>query len=57
MSDIVPVNWTVVKVDLWRTFYGKPPRLQALGLSSTGGDALFDQSLLGRTEADLAAVT
>jgi hypothetical protein len=48
-----PAEWATVRVDLWAAFKGKPPRIQALNLKSVGGGAMFDQIVLGRTEADL----
>jgi len=55
VSATVPTQWTTVRLDLWKTFNGKPPRIQYIGLAATGGDALYDQILLGRTAADLPA--
>jgi len=49
-------QWSTVRVDLWEITRGKPPRIQALSLAATGGGALFDQILLGRTLGDLAGV-
>ena len=51
-----PTDWATVRVDLWAITKGKPPRIQALSLTSTGGGAAFDQILLGRTEQDLDRV-
>ena len=48
-----PTEWTTVRVDLWALTKGKPPRIQALSLAATGGGAIFDQIVLGRTPADL----
>ena len=48
-----PAEWSTVRVDLWAAFEGKPPPIQSLYLRSVGGGALFDQIVLGRTEADL----
>jgi outer membrane protein assembly factor BamB len=52
----LPTEWTTVRVDLWALTKGKPPRIQALSLMATGGGALFDQIVLGRTTADLDKV-
>jgi outer membrane protein assembly factor BamB len=55
VSDKIPMEWEVVRVDLW-DLYKKPLRIQALGLGTTGGGAAFDQILLGRTPEDLDRV-
>jgi outer membrane protein assembly factor BamB len=52
----LPTEWTTVRVDLWALTKGKPPRIQALNLMTTGGGAQFDQIVLGRTTADLDKV-
>jgi outer membrane protein assembly factor BamB len=48
-----PKEWQEVTIDLWKMSNGKPPRIQALMLSTVGGSALFDRIVLARTEADL----
>ncbi len=50
-----PTEWQVVRVDLWEVLK-QPRRLHALSLGATGGGALFDRVLLGRTEADLPPI-
>ncbi|WP_020473606.1 outer membrane protein assembly factor BamB family protein [Zavarzinella formosa] len=47
-----PADWEIVTVDLWAQAK-KPFRIQSIALGSSGGGALFDQVLLGRTAADL----
>jgi hypothetical protein len=47
-----PADWTVVRVDLWK-LNGSPYRIRSLTLATVGGGALFDQIVLGRSEADL----
>jgi hypothetical protein len=47
-----PLEWAVVRVDLWRAF-GRPVRVRTLALEAVGGPAEFDRVRLGRTEADL----
>ena len=49
-------EWTTVRIDLWAIAKGKPPRIQALSLMTTGGGAIFDQIVLGRTMEDLEKV-
>jgi outer membrane protein assembly factor BamB len=51
-----PDEWQTVRVDLWKLWHDKPMRIRALELAAVGGGALFDQILLGRTEADLERV-
>lgn len=48
-----PTDWKTVRLDLWKLSNGKPPRIEALSIKSVGDGALFDQIVLGRTEADL----
>jgi outer membrane protein assembly factor BamB len=55
ISDNPPTDWQVVRMDLW-DLYKKPLRVQALSLLAIGGGAVFDQVLLGWTEADLRRV-
>jgi hypothetical protein len=55
LADAAPLEWTVVRVDLWEVFR-KPVRIRGLRLASLGGSAAFDQILLGRTEKDLPPV-
>jgi outer membrane protein assembly factor BamB len=52
IADQPPIDWKVVRVDLWEVF-GKSVRIRGLRLGSSGGPAAYDQILLGRTEADL----
>ena len=52
VGETRPAEWTVVRVDLWDKLK-KPTRIQVLCLGCKGGEAAFDQILLGRTEADL----
>ena len=54
-ADRPPTEWQVVRVDLW-TLAKRPLRIQAIGLAASGGGAVFDQILLGRSEADLDRV-
>ncbi|MEU8953427.1 hypothetical protein AB0C93_03885 [Streptomyces sp. NPDC048518] len=49
----VPTDWTVVRVDLWQITAGRVKVVDQLVLRSNGDGALFDQIVLGRTEADL----
>ena len=49
----VPTEWTVVRVDLWQITAGRVKVVDQLALRSNGDGALFDQIVLGRTEADL----
>ncbi|HKN51936.1 MAG TPA: hypothetical protein VJX66_05515 [Amycolatopsis sp.] len=49
----VPTEWTKVRIDLWALCGGKPVPIRNIGLRADGGGALFDQIVLGRTEADL----
>ena len=51
-----PLEWQVVRVDLWDVLQGKPLRIQNLNLAAVGGAALFDQIVLGRSEGDLPAI-
>nr|WP_112474849.1 PQQ-binding-like beta-propeller repeat protein [Streptomyces sp. ST1020] len=46
-------DWKLVRIDLWAQAAGKLKRITQIGLRTDGGGALFDQILLGRTEADL----
>lgn len=55
VADKPPLEWQVVRVDLWELFK-RPLRIQCLGLQSVGGGAAFDQILLARSAEDLAAV-
>lgn len=55
LSPTVPREWQVQRVDLWQLF-GKPARVQFVAFCTQGGEAAFDQILLGRTEADLSSV-
>ncbi|MFE6177110.1 WD40 repeat domain-containing protein [Streptomyces sp. NPDC056464] len=48
-----PATWTTVRLDLWQLTGGRLARVRSLSLRSDGGGALFDQLVLGRTEADL----
>lgn len=48
-------DWTTVTVDLWAITNGNPPRIRCLYIKSDGDGALFDQLVLGRTEADLSS--
>jgi hypothetical protein len=52
VSDQVPREWQVVRVDLW-DFFRQPLRVQALRLKCVGGGAAFDRIVLGRTQKDL----
>jgi outer membrane protein assembly factor BamB len=52
IAEAPPAEWRVVRVDLWKVF-GRPVRVQMLGLGCRGGAAEFDQIVLGRTEKDL----
>jgi outer membrane protein assembly factor BamB len=54
-ADRPPADWQVVRVDLW-ALAKKPLRIQSIGLAASGGGALFDQVLLGRSEAELGRV-
>jgi hypothetical protein len=51
-ADRPPAEWQVVRLDLW-ALAKQPFRIQSIALGASGGGALFDQILLGRTEADL----
>jgi hypothetical protein len=51
-----PAEWAKVRVDLWSLYHAKAIPIRALELAAVGGGALFDQILLGRTEADLDRV-
>jgi hypothetical protein len=55
ISDAVPQDWQVVRVDLWEAFR-QPFRIRGLRLATRGGPAAFDQILLGRSEKDLPAM-
>ena len=48
-----PTEWRVERVDLW-ALLKKPGRIQAISFATSGGGALVDRILLGRTEKDLA---
>jgi hypothetical protein len=56
LADAPPSDWEMARVDLWDLFK-KPCRINMMWLGSKGGDAAFDQILLGRTEQDLQGVT
>ncbi|GHI05735.1 hypothetical protein AQI88_10140 [Streptomyces cellostaticus] len=47
-----PVDWRCVRLDLW-TLGGGLTKITQLAVRTDGGGALFDQIVLGRTEADL----
>jgi outer membrane protein assembly factor BamB len=47
-----PAEWRVERVDLW-ALLKKPGRIQTVSFGTSGGGALVDQILLGRTEKDL----
>jgi hypothetical protein len=49
----VPTEWRVERVDLW-ALLKKPGRIQCIGFGTSGGGALVDQILLGRSEKDFA---
>jgi hypothetical protein len=51
-ADRPPADWQVVRVDLW-ALAKQPFRIQSIALGASGDGALFDQVLLGRTEAEL----
>jgi hypothetical protein len=51
-----PADWEIVRVDLWKLNNAAPYRIRTLTLAAVGGPGLFDQILLGRTQADLLAV-
>ncbi|MEU6192886.1 PQQ-binding-like beta-propeller repeat protein [Streptomyces sp. NPDC047061] len=46
-------GWRTVRVDLWAASTGRLKKITQLGVRTDGGGALFDQIVLGRTEADL----
>ncbi|MFD5698266.1 PQQ-binding-like beta-propeller repeat protein [Streptomyces lasiicapitis] len=49
-----PSTWTTVRLDLWELTRAQVDfRVRGLSLRTVGGGALFDQIVLGRTEADL----
>jgi outer membrane protein assembly factor BamB len=52
LADHPPLDWQVVRVDLWELLK-KPTRIRGLRLGTSGGPATFDQILLGRTPDDL----
>ena len=54
VDAVPPLQWEVVRVDLW-ALLGKPLRIQCMNLAAVGGGAAFDQLVLGRTEGDLPA--
>ncbi len=56
VADSPPAAWTTVRVDLWELARSNQT-IDSLCLAATGGPAAFDQVLLGRTEADLPAMT
>ncbi len=59
VADTPPTDWTVVRVDLWDAYAAKtkgPVILRGMSLTTIGGAALFDQIVLGRTEADLPPI-
>lgn len=49
----VPLDWTVVRVDLWTFTAGAVKVIDQLALRSNGDGALFDQIVLARTEGSL----
>ncbi|MFJ2770474.1 hypothetical protein [Streptomyces sp. NPDC087300] len=49
----VPMDWTVVRIDLWKFTAGAVKVIDQLALRSNGDGALFDQIVLARTEGDL----
>jgi hypothetical protein len=55
VAETPPTEWTVVRYDLWAHFKS-PVRIQSISLVAEGGPAVFDQIVLGRTEADLPPV-
>ncbi len=67
MAEQPASEWTTVRLDLWQIWQdgakdGKPrsenpPAIRAIRFHSLGGGAAFDRLLLGRTEADLKAVS
>ncbi|MFK0154939.1 PQQ-binding-like beta-propeller repeat protein [Streptomyces sp. NPDC090493] len=53
-ADQFPAGgWRTVRVDLWAASTGRLKKITQLGVRTDGGGALFDQIVLGRTEADL----
>ncbi|MFF7469281.1 PQQ-binding-like beta-propeller repeat protein [Streptomyces sp. NPDC008092] len=53
-ADEFPADgWRTVRVDLWAASTGRLKKITQLGVRTDGGGALFDQIVLGRTEADL----
>ncbi|MER5299394.1 hypothetical protein ABT039_07985 [Streptomyces lasiicapitis] len=49
-----PSTWTTVRLDLWELTRAQADfRVRGLSLRTVGGGALYDQIVLGRTEADL----
>lgn len=56
IADAPPSEWKTVRVDLWNLLQA-PTRIQSVEFRTTGGPMLFDQLLLGRTEADLPPLT
>jgi len=52
LSNDVPIEWRVERVDLWGLLK-KPGRIQSISFGTSGGGALVDKILLGRTEKDL----
>ncbi|MFE4962026.1 hypothetical protein [Streptomyces sp. NPDC056660] len=46
-------GWRTVRVDLWARSTGRLKKITQLAVRTDGGGALFDQIVLGRTEADL----
>jgi hypothetical protein len=51
-----PLDWQLVRVDLWQLYHEHPVRIQSLNLAATGGGFAVDQILLARTERDLSRV-
>jgi hypothetical protein len=52
LSDKVPTEWKVERVDLWKAF-GRDGKVNSMSIISAGGNMLMDQILLGATEKDL----
>jgi hypothetical protein len=50
-----PTQWREETIDLWEITKGKPPRIQALNLRTTGGGALFDRIILMRSLSERPA--
>jgi hypothetical protein len=53
LANEPPTDWHVERVDLW-ALLKKPGKIQSVAFGTSGGGALVDQILLGRTEKDLA---